>query len=588
MAFDAGMLASVITEIKNEALGAKIEKIHQPEKEQLILIMRSRDGGRRLLIDAGSNNPRLGFTFTQKENPMSPPMFCMLLRKHLTGAKLVSIEQPDFDRIAIFEFETYDEMGFPCRRLLIAEIMGKYSNLVFADSEKKIISVLKPVDFSTSTLRQLLPGMMYELPPKQDKLNPLDATEEGFMSAFDIAEADKPADKFISGTFLGISAVLAREVAFRASGKTDALLRAIDRASLWSEFSAVINAIKHGEYFPCMVSRADGYPVEYSFVELRQYGTEVNLNHFDTLGHMLDAYFEGRDHDARIKQRAADILHLLTSVEARITRKLAAQRIELGECELGEKYKKWGDLITANIYMLSRGMKNVTLTDYSDMNEDGEFGTCEIELDTRLSPSANAQRMYKKYTKSRTAKIELAKQIAIGEAELEYIYTVFDSLTRAETASDLAEIRAELHTSGYASKMKGYTPHKQSAPVYAKFVTDGGFTVLCGKNNVQNEYVTHKLAEKNDYWFHAKGVPGSHVVLVCGGNEPGDIDFTQAAEIAAFHSKAFGGHNIGVDYTLARNVKKPAGAKAGFVIYNTNWTAYVTPNGEKIKSMRVK
>lgn len=588
MAFDAGMLSCVISEIKREALGAKIEKIHQPEKDRIVLIMRSFWGTRRLLIDAGSNNPRMCFTFTQKENPPTPPMFCMLLRKHLTGAKLSAIRQHNFDRVAELEFEAYDEMGFPCKRFLVAEIMGKYSNLVFTDSDKKIISVLKPIDFSTSSLRQLLPGMKYELPPLQDKINSVEADEKTFFSALASSSPDKPTDKFISGSFLGISPVIAREIVFRASKKTDSPISDINKESLWVAFSFIMDIVRNGKSKPCMITDRDGMPTEYSFVELLQYGEDFKNEIFESLGEMLDAFFEERDRERRIKQRATDIFHLLTNAESRLTKKLNAQRDELAECERGEEYKKWGDLITANIYMLSKGMKKVSLIDYSDPAADGTFGMCEIELDERLTPSLNAQKMYKKYAKSRKAKVELTKQIEIGERELEYVYTVFDSLTRAENSSDLAEIREELHLSGYASKMKNYTPPKRSAPTYLKFITDGGFTVLCGKNNVQNDYITHKLAERNDYWFHVKGQPGSHVILVCDGKEPGDSDFTQAAEIAAFHSKAAGGQNIGVDYTFARNIKKPAGAKAGFVIYHTNWTAYVTPDPEKIKSMRVK
>lgn len=587
MAFDAGMLAEVISEIRNEALGAKTEKIQQPEKDQIIISMRSQSGGRKLLIDAGSNNPRLGFTFVQKENPTSPPMFCMLLRKHLTGAKLIDIAQPSFERVAVLTFETYDEMGFKCKRLLIAEIMGKYSNLIFADDNEKVIASLKTIDFSTSSKRQIIPGIKYELPPKQEKSNPLDAIESTFAEKFACADKTRSADKFITSEYLGISAALAREVVFRATKHTDTPLSLCDSKELWDTFSGIMDKVKYGEAEPCMISDENGKPIEYCFIPLTHYGKTSKYKYFDTLGELLDAFFEERDKEIRIKQRASDILHLLTSAESRLVKKIGVQEEELAECEKGEKYKEYGDLITANIYLLSRGMKNAELTDYSSQNADGSFKTVKIELDEKLSPAANAQKTYKKYAKLKTAKTILTDQIRIARTELEYIYTVFDSLTRAETATDLAEIRDELHFSGYASKMKTGTAKKSTHPTVMKFKTSGGYTVLCGKNNTQNEYITHKLAEKNDYWFHAKGVPGSHVVLVTGGEEPAAENFTEAAEIAAFYSKA-SGQNIPVDYTFARNVKKTPASKPGLVIYHTNWTAYVTPDSEKIAAMRIK
>ena len=282
-------------------------------------------------------------------------------------------------------------------------------------------------------------------------------------------------------------------------------------------------------------------------------------------------------------------MRILTAADNRIRKKLELQRGELADCEKGEEYKKCADLITGNLYQLSRGMTRVELTDYEDWHEDGTFGTRTVELDKRLSPTANAQVYYKKYNKSKTAKIELAKQIEIGEGELRYIDTVFDALTHAETSADLAEIRDELYRSGYASRMKNYAlSRKPKTPTVAEFCTSGGYRVLCGKNNVQNEYITHKLAGKNDYWFHVKNLPGSHTVMLCDGEEPSERDFTEAAEIAAYFSKGADGQNVEVDYTLVRNVKKPAGTKPGFVIYHTNWSCIVTPDAEKIKLLRKK
>ena len=586
MAFDAGMLACVINEIKTLSGGARIEKVYQPSRDELVLQMRSYEGGKRLLINAGGNNPRIGFTDTPRENPQNPPMFCMLLRKYLNGAKLSDVYQAGFERVVFFEFMTRDEMGFECKRILIAEIMGKYSNLIFADGEMKIISSLKSVDFTTSSLRQVLPGMRYELPPKQDKKDPLTETKEGFMAELLAKFGDKPADKFISGAYLGISAAVAREIVYRATGQTDTFLVDCPIDALWQSFSDVISMIKENNYAPSIVYKGES-PVEYAFCELLQYGQSFTLKRFESAGGMLDAFYDGRDREVRVKQFASDLLKILGNAHSRIAKKLDIQRSELAECEKGEEFKRMGDMITANIYLLKRGMKSVELTDYSEQLEDGSFKTCTVELDERLSPAANAQRMYKRYNKSKSAKINLTKQIELGETELAYVYTVFDALTRAETPSDLSEIRDELYRSGYASKMKSYATHKAHAPVVMQFTTPDGMRVLCGKNNLQNEYITHKLAEKQDYWFHAKQTAGSHVLLVTEGREPTDMDFTTAAEIAAYYSKAEGS-NVAVDYTLAKNVKKPSGAKPGFVIYHTNWTAYVTPDGDKLSKLRNK
>ena len=399
--------------------------------------------------------------------------------------------------------------------------------------------------------------------------------------------SDKPADKWIVGAFMGIAPVVAREIVLCASGRTDTTLSECAPERLAKEFLTVANIINTEAFSPTLI--LDGEKcVEYSFIELSQY-PHLETKKFDSAGKLLDAYFGNRDNDQRVHQRASDILKLLTNAETRIKKKIELQHAELEECKEGETYKNYGDLITANIYRLPKKASVVELEDYSQMDEDGNIPTVKIALDSRLTPSANAQRYYKKYAKTKTAKVELAKQIDLAKTELEYIYTVFDALTKAESPADLAEIRDELYRSGYASKMKAYSSgiHKQKAPSIMQFETPDGMKVLCGKNNLQNEHITHKLAEKQDYWFHAKGTAGSHVLLVTEGKEPTDLDFTTAAEIAAYHSKAEGS-NIAVDYTLAKHVKKVSGARPGFVIYHTNWTAYVTPNGEKINAMRKK
>lgn len=586
MAFDAGMLCCSLLELKKTALGARIEKVYQPERDEILLQMRSFEGGKRLLINAGSNNPRICFTETIKENPQNPPMFCMLLRKYLQGAKLTEITQADFDRVAFLGFDTRDEMGFECKRYLIAELMGKYSNLIFADGNKRIITALRTTDFSFDSARQLISGVTYTLPSVQGKVNPLCITKNEFLSILADAQKEKPCDKFLVSTFMGLSPVVAREIVFAATGHTDTPIEHCFGEDIYKSFLEITDTIKEQRFSPCLILNGEE-SVEYSFIPLRQYG-KYERKDFSSAGKLLDAYFVSRDNRQRVRQRASDVLRLLTNAENRIKKKLELQRSELKACEDGDTYRKYADLITANIYRLQKKSSLAELEDYESMDEEGNCPILRIELDPRLSPAANAQRYYKKYAKSKTAKIELAKQIKLGEEELEYIYTVFDALTKSESPADLIEIRDELYRSGYASKMKSYAAsHKQKNPTVIEFETPDGMKVLCGKNNLQNEYITHRIAQKQDYWFHAKHSHGSHVLLVTDGKEPTDLDFTTAAEIAAYYSGAEGA-NIAVDYTLAKHVKRVAGAKPGFVIYHTNWTAYVTPNADKIAALRKK
>ncbi len=589
MAFDACFLRCIIDEINEIASGGRIEKVYQPERDEVILQMRTREGGKRLLINAGSNNPRISFTSVQKENPMQAPMFCMLLRKHLTGALLSSVCQLGFERVAILTFETRDEMGFECKKYLIAEVMGKYSNLIFADESMKVIAALKTVDFTTSSLRQVLPGMKYELPPVQNKKDPTNTDYSEFKALALEYPMERSAEKFITSSYLGISTAVARQIAYEATGSYDSSLSTSTLERLFECFNSVFEVIKSRNYSPTVVY-SNASPVEFSFIRLSFYGEGSEYRSFDSLSDALDCFYAERDREIRVKQRAADILKMLSNAEARLIKKIDSQEKELADCEKGEGYKKLGDLITSNIYLLKRGDKTVEVVDYESWNEGtGDYDKLIIELDERLTPAANAQRYFKLYNKSKNAKGVLAEQIEIARRELEYIYTVFDSLTKAETAADLTEIRDELYRSGFASKMRGYAASKKEhKPLPLEFKTTNGYKVLCGKNNYQNEYITHKIAEKNDYWFHAKNVAGSHVIMITNGEEPPAEDFTDACEIAAYHSKASDKNQVEVDYLFARGVKKVPGAKPGFVVYHNNWSAYVTPNEDKINMMRVK
>lgn len=584
MAFDAGILRAVIREIEYLAKDGRIDKIYQPERDEVVFVIRAGGTERRLLINAGSSCPRMNITTLKPENPTTPPMFCMMLRKHFAGARLTSVSQPGFERVARLTFECHDDLGFKTNKHVICEIMGKYSNIIVTDCDDKIIGILKPIDFAASTVRQLLPGMRYSLPKPQKKLEPIGLTREDFNAAAREADPTRSAVKFITANIVGLAAVTAREIVYRAGGSIDATLEQCADTL----YNAVIEVTSCADTYGGEVSMAkgaDGVLIEYLYTRLTQYEGACEVVSFTSVGELIDEYYMKRAGEERLRRKASDIFRILAAAETRITKKIALQTAELEKCEMGETYKKYGDLITGSIYMMKRGMDKVTLCDWYS---EGEM--IEIPLSERLSPSQNAQAYYKKYNKSKNAKVHLATQLESAKAELEYIGTVFDSLTRATTERELSEIRAELYHSGYASKMKNYTEKKRQAPLIMKFETSDGHTVLCGKNNTANDYLTTKLANRRDWWFHVKDHPGSHVVLECfdGEDDPSEVAFTEAAMIAAYHSAAKESSGVAVDYTRVREVKKPAGSKPGYVIYHTNWTAYVTPDESKVKAMERK
>ena len=578
MAFDACFMAAIAAELNNKILGARVEKVQQPEKDEIVLTLHIGRDTRRLSISAGASCPRINLTGILKENPASPPMFCMLLRKHLVGGRLTSIKQLGFERAIELEFESNDELGYESKKYLIAEIMGKYSNLIFCNGDKKIVSAIKIVDFTTSQKRQVLPGMTYELPPKQDKMSPLEADEASFDELFE-KHSTLPIEKFITTAFSGIATLTARELAYKSGGA----------GGIKREFFELKRRLTEGDFEPIMLRRADdSSPLEYSFMPIAHYGDMAMKEKKESFGELIDAYFGEKEKAERIKQRGNDILRLLTNIESRLLKKLELQKSDLAECATKETQKLYGDLITANIYRLKRGMESVSLENYYSES----LESVDIALDSRLTPAQNAQKYYKKYAKMKAAEKEIAHQMSIAQSELEYIYTVFDAAARAENENDLGEIRRELYESGYASRMKDYTRSindKKKAVKPMTLYTDNGFRLLVGKNNSQNDYITTKIAEKWDIWFHVKGAPGSHCLLVTDGvplDDIPDIDITRAAECAAYYSSQKGSVNVGVDYLIAKNLRKPSGSKPGFVTYSTNWTAYVTPDERVILGLK--
>ncbi|MCQ2414163.1 MAG: NFACT family protein [Clostridia bacterium] len=572
MAFDACMMRAVLSEIRKDFGEAKIEKVLQPQNDEVDLVIHQGKLSRRLIFNVGPNAPRLQLSDTVKENPQTPPMFCMLLRKKLIGCRIVDIEQRDFDRIAVFTLTGFDDMGYRMEQKLICEIMGKYANLILTDADEKIVSALKIIDFAASTVRQVLPGLRYVTPASQGKLCPLDVDKSVFEQKYAEFPKEKTVEKFITTVWGGIATQIAHELCFRATGKIDVLLGECSSESLYSVFLPWQEVLNENRYAPSALIDKNGKPTDYSYMEITYSAAVGEVKRYPDTASLFDAYFEEKDRLERIHQRAHDLIQLISNAKTRTQKKLDLQKQALLDSEAAEDYKKQGDLIIANIYLLKRGMERFDCVDYADEN----CPTVTVNLDKRLTPAQNAQRMYKKYNKCKNAKEILTKCIAEWEAELIYLDSVYDCLSRAVSEIDLVQIREELYRSGYASRMKDYRPAKFKPSKPYEFVTSGGYRVLVGKNNTQNDSLTFKEAGKLDLWFHVKDMPGSHVILFCNGEEPSENDYTEAASLAAGHSQATG-DLVAVDYTRVKNVKKPAGAKPGYVIYHTNYTAFVKP-----------
>lgn len=576
MALDGAFLYAVKQEL-DVLIGGRIDKIYQPSREEIIVSIRTRQGGFKLLISASASSARIHITQMSVDNPMTPPMFCMLLRKHLGGGKLSGIRQDGLERIIYLDFECINELGDIVTVTLACEIMGKYSNLIVINNEGKIIDSIKRVDGDMSRERIVLPGMPYEFPPRDDRISFVDSDEETIRSTVSNLKNAELSKALISA-FEGISPVLAREWAYY-TGKGKELNGAemsndeIDRlvfAILMSKKALIGN-----DCCFTSVTNKEGLLKDFSFIRLNQYGNLMITKEHTSACELLDYFYAQRDRAARLKQRANDLFRLLMNTTERITKRIANQKNELKDCEKKEDMKLKGDLLSANIYRLQKGDKKAVLENFYDES----CPQIEIKLDSRLTPSQNAQKYYSEYRKSLTAEKKLAEQIALGEEELKYIDSVFDSLTRANTENEVNELRLELAEQGYirAVRLKGKPP-KSNPP--AEYLSSDGYTILLGRNNKQNDKLTLKTAAKTDIWLHTHNIPGSHAIIVTNGETPPDSTIEEAAIIAAVNSKAKDSSQVPVDYCLVKFVKKPVGAKPGMVIFTNNKTLYVTPDKE--------
>ena len=581
MALDGAFLRHIKQELEEKLLGARVDKIHQPNREELVVAFRTRESGYKVLFSARANSARVHFTTIPLENPKQPPMLCMLLRKKLQGAKVVAIRQPELERLLHFDFDSINELGDHVILTLTMEIMGRYSNIILSDENGKIIDALKRVDAEMSSQRLVLPGLSYQLPPPQNKLYPLSTSQQQVVEALKALPKDMELSKGFLSVLQGVSPIVCRELAHRVGRGAELTVKTMDEEQYFRAgffYQHMKETIDQVSGKPYMAVNLQKKPMDFSFMEIRQYGTSAVVKEAETFSQLLDEFYRERDKQERMRVREQDLLRLLSTHSERLSRKINAQRGELEQCANRDALRVAGDLISASMYAISKGASSVDLPDFYQENQP----LVHIKLDPALTPSQNAQKYYKEYRKAKTAEEKLTEQINLAGKELEYLESVLDALARAETERDLSEIRGELAEQGYlrVHRNKKEKPAAVSAPL--RFTTSDGFTVLVGRNNRQNDKLTLKTANNNDIWFHTKNIPGSHTVLVTEGKAPTETAMEEAAKLAALHSRAKDSAQVPVDYTQIRNVSKPQGAKPGMVIYVNYKTIYVTPDKETI------
>lgn len=584
MALD-GVFLRLIKNQLEPLIGGRVDKIHQPSREEILLTIRTREGAFRLLFNTGAGNARVHVTTAEIENPKTPPMFCMLMRKHLSSGKLMDIRQDGFERILYFDFDSANEMGDICRFTLAIEIMGRHSNLILINSENKIVDSIKRVGQDMSSVRMILPGMTYTLPPKEQRFSLIDNKSSEICNGVkDYPKYTLP--KALMKVIEGISPVFAREAEFYTAKGEELVVENMtdehfDRLNFFIKKTA--SDLKSGENKYTVLRTKDGLLKDFCFCDISQYGNLMITKQFESPCEVLDYFYSQRDSVARMKQKAQDLFKLLMNTIDRISRRTANQRQELKECAEREKLKKCGDLIMSNLYRIEKGQGSVEVEDFYEP----DCPIVKIKLDKRLNPSQNAQKYYREYRKLDTAEKKLTGLIKEGEEELLYIDSVFDSLTRATTEGEVAELRTELAEQGYVklSRIKGKPP-KAMPPM--KFISSNGYEILVGRNNKQNDKLTCKTADKTDIWLHTKELTGSHTIIRCNGENPPESTILEAAIIAAYHSKGRNSSQVPVDFTLIKNVKKPTGAKPGMVIFTSNQTLYVTPDEELVEKLKFK
>lgn len=583
MPLDAVYLTQVAKELRGSLEQARIDKIHQPSRDEVVLSLHSRKGAFRLLLSANSAHPRAHITTVSTENPASPPMFCMLLRKHLTGGKLMEITQPPMERVLDFSFQCSGELGEDVIRHLVIEMMGRNSNLILLGEDSRIIDCVRRVDYEMSQQRQVLPGLYYHLPPQQEKKNPLTATLEEISALVQAVNSPTRPDEFLMAHFSGLPPLICRELAARF----DAELEDVNTLPLSNRYTFAafllqeFQKIAAEEAVPYLLLK-NGESWDFTYMPILQYGPMVESRVQESFSALLDLFYAKRDAAARMKSKSQAVTKTVTNLKNRTARKLENQRKELAATADRDALRIKGELVTANLYRIERGQIKLVAENYYDP----DLKEIEIPLSPLLSPQQNAAKYFKDYNKAKNAENYLTEQIKKGETELTYLESILDALSRIESERDLAEIRQELIAGGYLKNSDKKKKMKAAPSKPMEFHSSEGLRIRVGRNNSQNDALTLKSSFKSDVWLHTQKIHGSHVIISCEGTKPSEVTLLEAAKLAAYYSQARDGQNVPVDYTLVKNVKKPTGAKPGMVIYDHYNTLYVTPEPELAENLK--
>ena len=578
MPFDGITINCLVNELNNKLKGGRVDKIHQPERSEIVMHIRSLGGNYKLLLCANPSFPRVHITTTTKENPSSPPMFCMLLRKHLSNGKIVGFEQVEFERIIKMNIESTDELGFKGIKTLVIEIMGKHSNIILIDTNGKILDSIYHVDLTVSSVRQVLPGLMYELPPSQGKSNPLCADESDVKAV--LKDGETELKNMIMSSFSGISPIVAAEIVYRSTGSSDTKgcdVNEAVRERTARSFVYMLNKIKNCEFSPTVLTNAQsGKMMDFTSIDISLYETLATSEKYETMSEALDGFYGKKALKEAMAQKSYDLLKFVNNNIDRCRKKLQIQNETLMKVKKRDKYKMYGDLITANIYRIVQGMESIEVENYYSETMEKIY----VPLQKDLTPSQNAQKYYKRYNKDKTAEGETLKQKEMNEQEIDYLESVKVAIQNAENVTELNQIRDELTEQRYLRGRDKIRKNKKAPlPTPMHYISSDGYDIYVGKNNLQNDYVTLKLSRSTDLWFHTKLIHGSHVLVKTTDAETvPDNTYIEAATLAAYYSKARDGQNVPVDYTEVKNVKKPSGAKPGMVIYVNYNTIYTNPD----------
>ena len=581
MALDGITIANMVKELKDELEGGRMNKIAQPEPDELMLTVKGKNGQRRLLISASASLPLIYFTDKNKPSPMTAPNFCMLLRKHIGSARILKISQPGLERVIYMDFEHLNEMGDLCQKRLVVELMGKYSNIIFCDDNGNILDSIKHISANTSSVREVLPGRTYFIPETQEKEDPFLTTEESFMGR--VCKKPLPVSKAIYTSLTGISPVMAQEICYRASidgSMPMGALGEMERIHLAHTFLRMIEDIRDGAFVPNIVYR-DGEPVEFAAFTLQQYASGHTSQTFDSMSQVLEQYYAQKNVITRIRQKSADLRHVVQTALERNRKKYAIQQKQMKDTQKKDKFKVYGELINTYGYGLEPGCKSFQALNYYTNEE------ITIPLDDTLTPAENAKKYFDKYNKLKRTQEALTTQLEETQSDIAHLESISTALDIALSESDLSQIKEELTEYGYmkrkyAGKKKG--PQSKSKPFH--YISSDGYHMYVGKNNFQNEELTFKFATGNDWWFHAKKMPGSHVIVKANNEELPDRTFEEAGRLAAYYSSGRTAPKVEIDYIQKKHVKKTPGGKPGFVIYHTNYSLNIEPDIRGIQEVQ--